>query len=191
MNERVDELLAGADRWRAEMETLRRIALDCGLTEAFKWRSPCYTWQGGNVAIIQSFKERCALMFFKGALLRDPDGLLRKPGESSRIARRLEFTAVDEIAEMEGALRSLIAEAIEIEKDGRKVEIEASPEPPPAELEEMFAEVAGLRAAFEALTPGRRRGYILHFSGAKKSATRRSRIEKNVASILAGKGLND
>lgn len=191
MNRKVDEFLAGTSRWRDEMEGLRLIALDCGLGEELKWGKPCYTFGGANVAIIQGFKSKCALMFFKGALLADPDGLLQRPGENSHVARRMEFASVDEVVEMEGRLRSFIAQAIEVEKAGLKVAVKQNPEPLPDELVEMFGEVSGLENAFRALTPGRQRAYILHFSGAKQSKTRRSRIEKCVPRIRDGRGLND
>ena len=173
------------------MAKLRSIALDCGLDEELKWGQPCYTLGGSNVAIVQGFKESCALMFFKGALLQDPEGLLERPGASSRAARRMTFSSEAEVVEAEGRLRAFIAEAIEVERAGRKVGPRKGTEPLPAELEEMFGEVPGLEEAFAALTPGRQRGYLLHFSGAKRSATRRSRIEKHVPRILAGRGLRD
>lgn len=143
------------------------------------------------MAIIQGFKEQCAFMFFKGALLKDPEALLERPGANSRVARRMVFSSVGEVVEMEDRLRAFIADAIEIEKAGLKVEAKKGPEPLPDELEDMFGDVPGLKKAFEALTPGRQRAYILHFSGAKQSKTRRSRIEKCVPRILAGKGLRD
>jgi uncharacterized protein YdeI (YjbR/CyaY-like superfamily) len=191
MSTKVDAFLARATQWRDEMEKLRSIALDCGLGEELKWGKPCYTFDGANVAIVQPFKERCALMFFKGALLKDPDGLLERPGKNSHAARRMMFADIDEVIEMEDRLRAFVAQAIEAEKAGLEVEAKKSPEPIPDELVEMFAEVSGLKEAFEALTPGRRRAYILHFSGAKQSKTRRSRIEKCVPRILSGKGLRD
>ena len=190
-NPEVDAFLANAGKWRDEMAMLRRIALESGLEEDLKWNLPCYTYDGSNVAIIQNFKEQCALMFFKGALLKDPDGLLEKPGKNSRVGRRMVFTGVDEIDDMEVALQGFIAQGIEIEKNGRTVEVKKKREPIPDELEKMFDEHSGLREAFESLTPGRQRGYILHFSSAKQSKTRRSRIERCVPKILDGKGLRD
>lgn len=190
-NLKVDAFLESAKEWRAEMERLRWIALDCGLNEELKWRLPCYTYEQSNVAIIQNFKEKCALMFFKGALLTDAEGLLEKPGKNSRVGRRLVFSSVDEVDEMEDRIRDFIAQAIEIEKAGLEVELDTKPEPVPHELKETFEETPGLKKAFEALTPGRQRGYILHISGAKQSKTRRSRIEKCVPRILDGKGLRD
>jgi len=191
MNPKVDKFLGRAKKWRAEMAKLRSIALDCGLGEELKWGKPCYTFEQSNVGIIQPFKDQCAFMFFKGALLKDPDGLLEKPGANSRAARRMMFVSLDEVAEKEDRLRAFIADAIAVEKAGLKVAARERPDPLPAELEEMFTEVGRLRKAFGALTPGRQRAYLLHFSGAKQSKTRRSRIEKCVPRILDGKGLRD
>jgi len=188
---KIDAFMKKATRWRKEMEALRAIALDCGLSEELKWGKPCYSVAQGNVAIIQPFKERCALMFFKGALLNDPKGLLESPGPNSHSARRAMFSSVDEVARMEPRLRAFIAEAIEVENAGRKVKGEKKPEAIPDELSAAFKRVRGLKKAFEALTPGRQRAYILHFSGATQSKTRASRIEKCAPRILDGKGLND
>jgi uncharacterized protein YdeI (YjbR/CyaY-like superfamily) len=183
--------LESAKKWREEMEKLRWIARDCGLGEELKWGKPCYTFKRSNVAIIQGFKEQCAFMFFKGALLKDPEGLLERAGQNSHVARRMVFSSVAEVVEMEGRLRSFIAVAIEAEKAGLKVEVKKNPEPLPDELKAMFREVSGLKKAFGTLTPGRQRAYILHFSSAKQSKTRRSRIEKCVPRILDGRGLSD
>jgi uncharacterized protein YdeI (YjbR/CyaY-like superfamily) len=191
MNPEVERLFDRAEKWREEMGELRRIALQSGLNEELKWGKPCYTYERSNVAIIQGFREQCALMFFKGALLKDPDGLLERPGKNSHVARRMVFSDVGQVAAMEGPLGRFLAEAIEVERSGLKVEVNQKPEPPPAELDAMFAEVPGLEKSFGALTPGRQRGYILHFSSAKQSKTRTSRIEKCVPRILAGRGLND
>jgi uncharacterized protein YdeI (YjbR/CyaY-like superfamily) len=191
MNPKVDKFFEGTGKWREEMEKLRMIALGCGLGEELKWSKPCYTYKNCNVAIIQGFKEQCAIMFFKGALLNDPGGLLERPGENSHAARRMVFSSVGEVAAMELPLRSFIAEAIEIEKAGLQVAAKKNPEPLPQELEEMFGVVFGLKEAFGRLTSGRQRAYILHFSGAKQSRTRKSRIEKCVPKIFNGKGLND
>lgn len=191
MNPKIDSFLRDATKWREEMERLRAIALDCGLSEELKWGKPCYTVNQGNVAIIQPFKEQCAFMFFKGALLNDPEGLLKRPGQNSRAARRLMFSSVDQVARMEPRLRAFIAEAIKVENAGLKVQGKKNPEPMPDELGEMFEKMSGLKEAFEALTRGRKRAYILHFSGAQQSKTRMSRIEKCVPRILDGRGLND
>lgn len=191
MNPKIDAFLNNATQWRDEMATLRGIALDCGLSEALKWGKPCYAVGQGNVAIIQPFKDACAFMFFKGALLHDPDGLLERPGQNSQAARRLMFSSVDQITRMAPRLRAFIAEAIRIENAGLKVQGGPAHEAIPDELGGMFERVPGLQAAFAALTPGRQRAYILHFSGARQSSTRMSRIEKCVPRILDGRGLND
>ncbi|HEX9015709.1 MAG TPA: DUF1801 domain-containing protein [Chloroflexota bacterium] len=191
-NPRVDEFLARAKVWHEESEKLRAIALDCGLTEELKWYKPCYTFQDSNVAIIQGFKEFCALMFFKGALLSDPNGILVKVGENSQSASQIRFTGVKEIVELEPAIRAYINEAIEVEKSGLKVPLkETSEYAVPEELQRMMDEAPALRAAFGALTPGRQRAYLLYFSAPKQSKTRTSRIEQSMPRILDGKGLND
>ena len=189
MNPKVDEYLRKAKKWREEMKKLRRISLDCGLAEELKWGKPCYTFQQSNIVIIQGFKEFCALLFCKGALLNDPNGILKKFGWQA--ARRIPFTNVREIVEMEPILKAYIHEAIEAEKAGLKVTLKKIPEPIPEELQNKLDEIAALKAAFEALMPGRQRGYILYFSGAKQSKTRESRVEKCMPQILNGKGLND
>ena len=191
MNPKVDGYLRKAKKWREEMEKLRTIILDCGLTEELKWGKPCYTFQKNNVVIIQGFKESCALMFFKGALLKDPGGVLERPGESSQAARRIRFTNVREIVDMESILKTYIHEAIEVEKAGLEVDFKENPEPVPEEFQNKLDKIPALKAAFAALTPGRRRAYILYFSGAKQSKTRASRVEKCMRQILNGNGLND
>ncbi|MFD1778438.1 YdeI family protein [Fredinandcohnia salidurans] len=192
MNPKVDEFLQKEKKWQEEFEKLRMINLDCGLTEELKWRLPCYTSQGRNIAIIQNFKEYCALMFFKGALLKDPNSVLVKPGENSQAQRQIRFTKVGEIVEMESILKDYIQEAIKVEKEGLEVKLKKTTDfTIPEELQTKFDEVSGLKTAFEALTPGRQRAYILHFSGAKQSKTRESRVEKYIEQILNGKGLND
>src|SRR6266481_3952244 len=188
-NPKVDGYLRNAKKWQKEMETLRRISLDCELTEEVKWGKPCYTFQKSNIVIMQGFKEFCALLFCKGALLKDPNGILKKFGWQA--ARRIPFTNVREIVEMEPILKAYIHEAIEAEKAGLKVTLKKNPEPIPEELQNKLDEIPALKAAFEALTPGRQRGYILYFSGAKQSKTRESRVEKCMQQILNGKGLND
>jgi len=189
MNPKVDEYLRKAKKWQEEMEKLRRISLDCGLTEELKWGKPCYTFQKSNMVIIQGFKEFCALLFCKGALLNDPNGILQKFGWQA--ARRIPFTNVREIVEIEPVLKAYIHEAIEAEKAGLKVEFKKNPEPIPEELQNKLDEVPALKAAFNALSPGRQRGYILYFSAAKQSKTGESRVEKCMRQILNGKGLND
>jgi uncharacterized protein YdeI (YjbR/CyaY-like superfamily) len=189
MNAKVDEYLRKAKKWQEEFKKLRRISLDCGLTEEFKWGQPCYTFQKSNIAIIQGFKEFCALLFFKGALLNDPNGILKKFGWQA--ARRIPFTNVREIVEMEPILKAYVYEAIEVEKAGLEVNLKKNPEPIPEEFQNKLDEIPALKTAFGALTPGRQRGYILYFSGAKQSKTRESRVEKCMQQILNGKGLND
>jgi len=189
MNPQVDEYFRKAEKWQQEMEKLRQISLVCGLTEELKWGKPCYTFQESNIVIIQGFKEFCALLFCKGALLEDPNRILKKFGWQA--ARRIPFTNVREIGEMEPILRTYIHEAIEAEKAGLEVNLKKNPEPIPEELQKQFDETPALKTAFAALTPGRQRGYILYFSAAKQSKTRKSRVEKCMQQILNGKGLND
>jgi uncharacterized protein YdeI (YjbR/CyaY-like superfamily) len=189
MNPKVDGYLRKAKKWQREMAKLRRISLNCGLTEELKWGKPCYTFQNSNIVIIQGFKEFCALLFPKGALLNDPHGILKKFGWQT--ARRIPFTNVREIVEMEPVLKDYIKEAIEAEKAGLKVNFKKNPEPIPEELQNKLDENPALKTAFDALTPGRQRGYILYFSAAKQSKTRESRVKKCMRQILKGKGLND
>ncbi|HMH42039.1 MAG TPA: YdeI/OmpD-associated family protein [Pyrinomonadaceae bacterium] len=189
MNPRVDQYLRRAKKCQEEMEKLRTISLGCGLTEELKWGKPCYTFQKSNIVIIQGFKEFCALLFCKGALLNDPNGILKKFGWQA--ARRIPFTNVREIVEMEPILKTYIREAIEAERAGLEVNFKKNPEPIPEEFQNKLDEIPGLKAAFDALTPGRQRGYILYFSAAKQSKTRESRVEKCMRQILKGKGLND
>ncbi|MDQ0496043.1 MULTISPECIES: YdeI/OmpD-associated family protein [Paenibacillus] len=192
MNPKVDVYLDKVKKWQEEMEKLRAIMLDCQLIEELKWGKPCYMFQNSNIAIIQGFKEHCALMFFKGALLKDPNGILIKPGEDTQAGRQIRFTNVEEIAEMETILKAYINEAIEVEKAGLKVDFKKSTELIfPEELQAKLDENPALKAAFAALTPGRQRAYVMHFSAPKQSKTRESRVEKCIQDILAGKGLND
>lgn len=191
MDTNVDRFLKRAPRWKQEMTKLREIALNCGLDEELKWGKPCFTHAGRNIAILQPFKERCGFMFFKGALLRDSGGLLEAPGPNSQSARRLMVRSVKEIEQVEPKVRALIRAAIQVEDAGLQVPAAKAPEPRPPELEEVFRNNPELKKAFEALTPGRQRGYLLHFSGAKMSATRRSRIAKCAPMILQGKGRQD
>jgi uncharacterized protein YdeI (YjbR/CyaY-like superfamily) len=191
MNPKVDGYLRKSKKWQEEFETLRRIILDCGLTEELKWGKPCYTFRKSNIVIIQGFKEFCALLFCKGALLNDANGMLEKPGENTQAARRIPFTNVREMVEMEPILKAYIYEAIEAEKAGLKVNFKKNPEPIPEELQNKLDEIPALKTAFDALTPGRQRAYILYFSAPKQSKTRESRVEKCMQQILNGKGLND
>jgi uncharacterized protein YdeI (YjbR/CyaY-like superfamily) len=189
----VDGYAAGLERWRAEFGALRAILTRTELTEAFKWHKPCYTHMGKNIAIFQPFNDLCALMFFKGALLADPHGLLREQGQHSRSSLRLEFRSVADVTNVESALRELIADAVRVQQAGRRVE---SPAPPtsrdyPEELIKRLDADPAFRDAFERLTPGRRRGYLLHFNAAKQSATRAARIERVQDRIMEGFGLHD
>ncbi len=191
-NPRVDEYVRNVERWQEELKTLRAIVLDCQLTEAFKWRQPCYTFQNGNVVILSGFKGFFSINFFKGSLLKDPHDLLVAPGENSQASRQIQFTSVQEIAEMEDILRAYIHEAIEVEKAGLKIEFKAKSEyAVPEELLCRFEDNPAFHDAFEALTPGRQKGYLLHFAGAKQPKTRTARIEKYRERIFDGKGMQD
>ena len=192
MNPKIDTFLCETKRWRSELERLRKIILDCGLTEELKWKQPCYSFEGTNVLIMGELKNTCVLSFLKGALLCDADNLLSKPGENSQSARTIHFTSVNEIAKLEPVLKAYIFEAIEVEKAGLKVEFQKLSELDfVEELQKKLAEHPAFKKAFESLTPGRQRAYNLHFSAAKQSKTRESRIENCTPRILCGKGLND
>ena len=192
MNPKVDEFLSKAKKWKEEYEKLRNIVLDCELTEEFKWMHPCYTFENKNIVLIHGFKEYCALLFHKGALLQDAHGILIQQTENVQAARQIRFTNVQEIVEMETILKAYIYEAIEVEKAGLEVNFKKNTEfIIPEELQNKFDEIPALKTAFEALTPGRQRAYILYFSEPKQSKTRESRVEKCMQQILDGKGLND
>ncbi len=192
MNPKVDFFFNKAQTWQEAFEQLRRIVLDCGLTEELKWGKPCYTFQDSNVVLIHGFKEYCALLFHKGALLKDTDGILVQQTENVQSARQIRFTTVDEIVEMEAVIIAYLQEAIEVEIAGLEVDFKKTKEfDIPEEFLSQLEEVPGLQDAFEALTPGRQRGYLLYFSGAKQSKTRVARIEKYTEQILNGKGLDD
>ncbi|UIO41546.1 YdeI family protein [Brevibacillus brevis] len=191
-NPKVDEFLGKAKKWKAEYEKLRRIVLDCELTEDFKWMHPCYTFEKKNIVLIHGFKEYCALLFQKGALLKDPNGILIQQTENVQAARQIRFTSVEEIMEMESILKTYIQEAIEVEKAGLEVDFKKHEEYAiPEEFQNKLDEIPALKTAFEALTPGRQRAYLLHFSAPKQAKTRESRVEKCMQQILEGKGLND
>jgi uncharacterized protein YdeI (YjbR/CyaY-like superfamily) len=191
-NPKVDEYLSNAKVWKEESEKLRNIVLDCELTEEFKWMHPCYTFEKKNIVLIHGFKEYCALLFHKGALLKDAHGILIQQTENVQAARQIRFTNVQEIIEMEPILKAYIHEAIEVEKAGLEVNLKKNTEYIiPEELQNKFGEIPALKTAFDALTPGRQRAYIFHFSQPKQSKTRESRIEKSMEKILGGKGLND
>jgi len=190
MNPKVDGFLRKTKKWKEEFEKLRTIVLDCGLTEDFKWMHPCYTFQGKNIVLIHGFKQYCALLFHKGALLQDPHGILIQQTENVQAARQIRFTNVQEIMEKEPILKAYIYEAIEVEKAGLQVE-KNTEWVIPEELQQKFAEFPALKTAFEALTPGRQRAYVLYFTQPKQSKTRESRVEKYMQKILDGKGLHD
>lgn len=188
---RLDAFFSDLTDWRDELLSLRKLLLDCGLVEKFKWSSPVYIYDGSNVAIIWGFKDRATLGFFKGVLLKDPEGILEAPGENSRSSRVVNFSSLDEVKRAAPVLRAYVAEAIEIEKKGLSVDLPKDDLEYPEELVARLDEDEAFRNAFEALTPGRRRGWVLHFSGAKQSKTRSSRIEKAAPDILKGKGMHD
>jgi len=191
-NPKVDGFLRKAKKWKEEYEKLRDIVLDCELAEDFKWMHPCYTFQNKNIVIIHGFKEYCALLFHKGALLPDPYGILIQQTDNVQAARQIRFTNVQEIVEMESILKAYIREAIEVEKAGLEVNFKKSEEfAVPEEFQNKCDEFPALKAAFEALTPGRQRAYLLFFAQPKQSKTRESRVEKYMQQILDGKGLND
>lgn len=192
MNPQVDFFFAKAKTWQPEMEKLRKVALSCGLTEELKWGQPCYTLQGSNIVLIHGFKAYCALLFFKGALLKDTGGLLIQQTANVQAARQLRFTGLQQIDAQETLIKTYIQEAIDIEKAGLKVALkDHSQLVPTDELQRKFAEHPALQAAFAALTPGRQRAYHLYFSQPKQAKTREARIEKCMPRILSGKGLND
>jgi uncharacterized protein YdeI (YjbR/CyaY-like superfamily) len=192
MDPKVDLYLCKAQKWQEETDKLRMIIHDCQLTEELKWGKPCYSYQKNNIVIIQGFKEYCVLMFFKGALLNDANGILIKMGENTQAGRQIRFTNVREIVEMEPVLKAYIYEAIEVEKAGLKVPFKKTAEfIIPEEFQNKLDEIPALKTAFYALTPGRQRAYILYFSAPKQSKTRESRVEKYLQQILNGKGLND
>jgi uncharacterized protein YdeI (YjbR/CyaY-like superfamily) len=192
MNPEVDVYFSKAKKWQKELEKLRTIILDCELTEESKWGKPCYTFQKSNVVVLLPLKEHCALLFCKGALLNDPNGILIRPTENTQAARQIRLTNVREIVELETILKAYISQAIEVEKAGLKVNFKKITEfIIPEELQNKLDEIPALKTAFHALTPGRQRAYILYFSAAKQSKTRESRVEKCMPQILKGKGLDD
>ncbi len=192
MKSKADSFFDNAKRWREEFAALRVIALENGLTEEFKWMHPCYTLEGSNVVLIHGFKEYCALLFMKGALLKDSEGVLIQQTENVQAARQIRFACVQEILEMRPLLKSYIDEAIKVEKTGVEVSFKKTSEfKMPDEFKEMIVESPALKRAFESLTPGRQRAYLLYFSAPKQSKTRTSRVQKCVEKILDGKGLDD
>ncbi|MBM9500589.1 DUF1801 domain-containing protein [Leptospira sp. 201903071] len=191
-NPKVDFYFNKAEKWQKELEKLRAIVLDSKLTEELKWGTPCYILEKNNIVLIHTFKEYCALLFFKGALLKDKEGILIQQTKNTQAARQIRFTDVREIVKMKSILKAYIREAIEIEKAGLKVKFKKTAEfDAPEEWINKLEEVPRLKTAFDALTPGRQRAYLLHFSAPKQSKTRESRVEKCIPKILAGKGLDD
>ena len=192
MNPKVDFYFRKSKKWQEELEKLRNVVLDCGLTEELKWGVPCYTFQKSNIVLIHAFKEYCALLFFKGALLNDANGILIQQTKNVQAGRQIRFTNVREIVRMKPILKAYIYEAIEVEKAGLKVNLKKTTEfIIPEEFQNKSDEIPALKTAFNALTPGRQRAYILYFSAPKQSKTRASRVEKCMQQILNGKGLND
>lgn len=192
MNPKVDAFLAREKKWQAEFKKLRQIILDCRLTEDLKWGQPCYALEENNIVLMHGFKEYCALLFMKGALLKDAKGILIQQTENVQSARQIRFTNVQEINKMEKALRSYILEAIEVEKAGLKVELKKTADfKIPEEFQSKLDALPALKTAFDALTPGRQRAYLFYFSQPKQSKTRESRVEKYIPNILDGMGLDD
>jgi uncharacterized protein YdeI (YjbR/CyaY-like superfamily) len=192
MNPKVDAFLSRSKKWREEFEQLRKIVLDCGLSEELKWGVPCYTFEDKNIVLMHGFKDYCALLFFKGALLKDPKGILVQQTRNVQAARQIRFTSVREIVRMKSTLKAYVLEAVEIEKAGLKVDFKKTKQfIVPEEFQKKLNKIPALKTAFQALTPGRQRAYILHFSAPKQSQTRESRVEKCMPQILSGKGLKD
>lgn len=192
LNPKVSAYVSKPGKWQEAYSRLREIVLDCGLEEEFKWGCPCYSDGGHNIVLIHGFKEYCALLFFKGALMKDAKGILIQQTENVQAGRQIRFTSAAEIAKLEKTLKSYIKDAIAVEKSGQKIEYKDTKEySVPEELQVKFDELPALREAFYALTPGRQRGYLLHFASPKLSRTRESRVEKCMDQILEGRGLND
>ena len=192
MNPKVDWFFAKDTKWQKEYEKLRTIILDCGLIEELKWGCPCYTFQNTNIVLIHGFKEYCALLFFKGALLNDPNGILIQQTKKVQSARQIRFTNVKEIVKMEKILKAYVYEAIEVERAGLKVKLKKTSDfKIPEEFQKKLNKSSALKTAFDALTPGRQRAYIFYFSQPKQSKTREARVEKYLKQILNGKGLED
>lgn len=192
MNPKVDWFFDKAGKWQEEVKELRKIVLECHLTEDLKWGCPCYTYEDKNIILIHVFKEYCAFLLFKGALMKDPEDILIQQTENVQSARQIRFTSLKGIKNLEATLKKYIYHAVEVEESGEKVPLKKTKEfPMTEELETKFKELPALKKAFEALTPGRQRAYLLHFSQPKQAKTRESRIEKCMPQILDGKGLND
>jgi uncharacterized protein YdeI (YjbR/CyaY-like superfamily) len=192
MNTKVDFYFDKEEKWQQEIRRMREIALSCGLIEDLKWGCPCYTLNKNNIVLIHVFKEYCAFLFFKGALLKDTDGILIQQTENVQGARQARFTNVQEVVEREATLKAYIFEAVEVEKAGLKVNLKKTEDFPVAEeFQYKLNQMPALKTAFNALTPGRQRGYLMHFSSAKQSKTREARVEKSIPQIMNGKGLED
>jgi len=192
MNPKVDWFFDKATKWQKEYEKLRTLILDCGLTEELKWGCPCYTFDNSNIVLIHGFKEYCALLFFKGALLADANGILIQQTENVQSARQIRFTSVRQIVKMERIVKTYVYEAIEVERAGLQVKLKKTSDLKiPEEFQTKLGKTRGLKAAFDKLTPGRQRAYIFHFSQPKLAKTRTARVEKYVKHILKGKGLDD
>lgn len=192
MNPKVDWYFTKDTKWQKEYEQLRMIVLDCGLNEELKWGCPCYTFDKTNIVLIHGFKEYCALLFFKGALLKDAKNILIQQTENVQSARQIRFTDIKEITKLKLNVKAYIYEAIEVEKAGLKVELKKPAEfKMVEEFKTKLDEIPSLKKAFNALTPGRKRAYLLHFSSPKQSKTREARVEKSIPQIIKGKGLND
>lgn len=192
MNPQVDQFIMNAKNWQKEFDTLRNILLACKLEESIKWKHPCYQYEGSNIVLIHGFKDYCAVLFIKGALLKDEKGILVKQTENVQAARQIRFTNLESIVKQKTVIKAYIKEAIELEKTGAKVQFKSKEEfPVPEELKAVFNKNPKFKKAFEALTPGRQKGYLLFFESAKQQATRINRIEKSISKILCGKGIND
>ena len=192
MNPKVNFYFNKAQKWQQEIEQLRMIAIDCGLTEELKWGCPCYTFEGNNIVLIHVFKEYCAFLFFEGVLLNDAHGILIQQTEHVQVARQVRFTSIGEIIDLEPVLKAYIFEAIEVEKAGLKVELKKTADFKMAEeFQYKLNKIPALKTAFESLTPGRQKGYLLYFAAAKQAKTREARVEKYIPQILSGKGLED
>nr|WP_299342417.1 DUF1801 domain-containing protein [Allomuricauda sp.] len=192
MDKRVNVFLKRAKQWKEEMELLREIVMECDLEEDYKWMHPCYTNNGNNIVLIHGFKEYCALLFHKGALIKDKKGILVQQTKNTQVARQMRFTTIEEIQKLKNTIKEYIKEAIQNEKDGKEVKLKKTSEyETPEELLVAFEDDAEFKKAFHKLTPGRQRGYLLHFSSAKHSNTRASRIEKAKSRIYEGKGYNE
>jgi uncharacterized protein YdeI (YjbR/CyaY-like superfamily) len=191
-NAKVDSFISKAKKWQKEYESLREIVLDCGLTEELKWGVPCYTYQNANLVLIHGFKEYCALLFMKGALMKDPKGILIQQTENVQAGRQIRFTSSEQIDKLKTALKAYIKDAIAVEKSGAKIEFKKAADFAVAEeFQRQLDQSTHLKEAFEALTPGRQKAYLLYFSSAKQSKTREARVEKAIPKILEGLGMDD